>query len=165
MKPLHLLVALAAIPLAACEQQSPQARQMQASSRSPVESVARPGIAAKDGRLVLPAVKGRPGAAYFAIFNGTDTEVSITAVSIKGAGKAEMHRSQGGSMTKLDAVAIKPTWTQRFFPGARHVMAFDLDPKLAPGGKTEMTLTFANGEKFSLPLRIEAVGAAMEHEH
>ncbi len=159
MKPFHLFVALVAIPLAACEQQQTQALQMQTSSRS---SVAKPGIAAKDGRLVLPAVKGNPGAAYFSIFNGTDTEVSIAAVSIRGAGKAQIHRSSGGSMTKLDAVSIKPTWTQRFFPGARHVMAFDLDPKLAPGGKTEMTLTFANGEMVSIPLRIEAAGG-MDH--
>ena len=125
----------------------------------------KPGMAVAEARLVLPAVKGNPGAAYFNIFNGSDKELSLVAVAIEGAGKAELHDSNRGSMTKLDSVAIKPTWTQRLIPGSRHVMAFELDPKLVAGGETEMTLTFDDGDKLSAPLRIEAMGMDMEHDH
>ena len=40
--------------------------------------------------------------------------------------------------------------------------AFDLDPKLVAGGTAEMTVTFADGDKLSAPLKIEARGEAME---
>jgi periplasmic copper chaperone A len=119
---------------------------------------AAPGMVFTEGRLVLPAVKGNPGAAYFSVFNGSKAEVALVAVAIEGAGKAEMHRSAGGAMEKLAEVAIKPTWTQRFIPGARHVMAFDLDPGLQAGGTTEVTLIFADGDKLSAPLAIEGPG-------
>ena len=125
----------------------------------------KPGMAVAEARLVLPAVKGNPGAVYFNVFNGSDKNVSLVAVAIDGAGKAELHDSKRGEMAKLDSVAIKPTWTQRLIPGSRHVMAFDLDPKLVAGGETEMTLTFDDGDKLSAPLRIEAMGMDMEHDH
>ena len=153
------LVPLIALALVACK----PAAEPKAGEASTSESVAQPGLAAKEGRLVLPAVKGNPGAAYFSIFNGNDAVETIASVAIAGAGKAEMHRSSMDTMTRLDTVTIKPTWTERFIPGARHVMAFDLDPKLVPGGETEMTLTFADGEKFSIPLKIEAAGITMDH--
>ena len=35
-------------------------------------------------------------------------------------------------------------------------MAFELDAKLVAGGTTEMTLTFADGDKLSAPLKIES---------
>jgi len=47
-------------------------------------------------------------------------------------------------------------------------MAFDIDPKLKPGGETEMTLTFADRDKLSIPIKVEAMGggdgmAGMRH--
>lgn len=156
---------LAVIPIGACQQEAPQAKES-ASSGLPGDTVEQGGLAAAYGRLVLPAVKGNPGAAYFRIFNGTDKPVSIVDVSIRGAGMAHMHRSVRNTMDLLDEVTIKPTWTERFIPGARHVMAMDLDPKLKAGGKTEMILTFADGQTLTVPLRIETVGtAAVEPEN
>lgn len=152
--PLGLLVALA---LAGCQEK--------AAAPQKANPDAKPGLAAKDGVLVLPAVKGNPGAAYFSIFNGNDTVATIAAVAIEGASKSEMHQSMSNSMTKLDTLDIKPTWTQRFYPGGRHVMVFDLGSELVAGGKTEMTLTFADGDKFSIPLEIKAPGAAMVDGH
>ena len=157
-----LFIPLLAFALAACQQQT---QQQEAGQSSAVAPDGKPGIAAKDGVLVLPAVKGNPGAAYFSIFNGNDAEVTIAAVAVAGAGKAEMHRSSGDSMTPLDSVPIKPDWTERFLPGARHVMLFDLDPALAPGGVADMTIIFADGDKFTVPLKIRAAGDMMEHEH
>lgn len=160
MKHLRLYLILALVPIGACQQEAPQAKE-RASSVLPGDTVEQGGLAAAYGRLVLPAVKGNPGAAYFRIFNGTEKPVSIVGVSIRGAGMAHMHRTQRDSMNALDEVIIKPTWTQRFIPGGRHVMAMDLDPKLKAGGKTEMILTFADGQTITVPLRIETVGTAV----
>ena len=153
------LIALSVMfALAACQQQ-PASQDAAAAAPD-----AKPGMAVANGTLVLPAVKGNPAAAYFSVFNGNDKDVTLVAVSIAAAGKAEMHQSARMGMDKLDSLAIKPSWTQRFYRGGRHVMAFDLDPGLKPGGQTEMTLTFADGDKFSVPLKVEAAGAAaMEH--
>jgi copper(I)-binding protein len=150
------------LTLAACQQQPTK---QDAPAAAPD---AKPGMAVAGGTLVLPAVKGNPAAAYFSVFNGNDREVTLVAVSIAAAGKAEMHQSAKMGMAKIDSLAIKPSWTQRFYRGGRHVMAFDLDPALAPGGQTEITLTFADGDKVSAPLKIEAAGAAAmgaEHGH
>ena len=156
---LLVIIPMIALALAGCK----PAAEPTAEVATAREVAAKPGFAAKDGKLVLPAVKGNPGAAYFTIFNGNQATATITAVAIAGAGTAEMHRSSRDSMAKLDSVAIKPTWTERFIPGARHVMAFDLDPELAPGGETKMTLTFADGATYAVPLKIEAAGMALDH--
>ena len=60
-------------------------------------------------------------------------------------------------------VEIGPGASLAFEPGKLHVMVFDLDAKLQAGGETEMTLTFADGDKLSAPLRIEAAGGGMDH--
>jgi copper(I)-binding protein len=124
--------------------------------------IEKPGMAVAKGRLILPAVAGNPGAAYFNIFNGNDVEVSVVAAAIEGAGKAEMYDTKGMSTGKIDALSIKPTWTERFNPGWRQVTAFDLDPKLAPGDETLMMLTFADGDKMSVPLAVKAAGSEEE---
>jgi periplasmic copper chaperone A len=50
--------------------------------------------------------------------------------------------------------------TIKFAPGGLHVMVFDLDPALKAGETGELTVTFADGEKASVPLKLEAPGMA-----
>ncbi len=154
-------VALAVmLALAACQQQ-PTKQDVPAAAPE-----AKPGMALSGGRLVLPAVKGNPGAAYFKLENTGSGAVSLAAVAIEGAGKAEVHQTITGSMMPVNTLDIDPGSTVELKPGDLHVMAFELDPKLAPGGKTEVTLTFADGDKLSAPLAIESAGrAAMDAEH
>ncbi|WP_088308375.1 copper chaperone PCu(A)C [Novosphingobium sp. B 225] len=148
--------------LSACQQQAnaPEA----AASTGPE---AKPGVAVSGGTLVLPAVKGNPGVAYFDVANSDAKAVALAAVAVDGAAKAEMHQTSGGSMAPVDRVEIDPNTSVKFAPGALHVMLFDLDPKLATGGSAEMTLTFADGDKISAPLSIKSAGEAamggMEH--
>jgi copper(I)-binding protein len=159
-KPRKVLL-LAAIALAACQQtKAPTPSASETSASTPAGPAAKPGITAADGVLRLPAVKGNPGAAYFSVSNGGPTVVTLAAVHVDGAGKAEMHESAGGAMTPLNDVTLAVGETVTFAPGGKHVMVFDLDPKLATGGTTEMTLVFAGGDKASLPLKIEAAGGA-----
>jgi copper(I)-binding protein len=126
---------------------------------------AKPGLSVSDGVLVLPAVKGNPGAAYFTLANGSDKAASLAAVSIDGATKAEMHETMGGSMAPLAALEVKADESVKFERGGKHVMVFELAPTVSAGGSVEMTLTFADGDKLSAPLKVEAVGGDIEHMH
>ena len=154
-----LTLALLAMALGACQQQAKEGEAAPAASSAPA---AKPGMTLSEGRLVLPAVEGNPAAAYFALSNGGKGTVSIAAVAIDGTGKAEVHQTVGGSMSPVDRIDIEPGTAIKLEPGALHVMAFDLDPKLVAGGTAEMTVTFADGDKLSAPLKIEARGEAME---
>lgn len=153
------LVPLVALALAGCKPAAaPEADETAAS-----EVEAKPGLSASEGRLVLPTVAGNPGAAYFTLANGGSATATLAAVYIDGAEKAEMHETAGGSMTplaRLDIAAGKPA---TFSSGGKHVMVFGLDPKLAPGAEVTMTLTFADGDKLSAPLRVEKAGAMTDH--
>ena len=153
--------AIAVLALGACQepkqsQQEPSAAQGQAGPE------ARPGIALAGGRLVLPVIAGNPGAAYFQIDNSAGANVAIAAIAINGAEKAEIHQTTGDKMIDVDSVDIAPSTSIKFEPGQLHVMVFNLAPQLKAGGTTEMTVTFADGDKVSAPLKIEAAVGGME---
>jgi periplasmic copper chaperone A len=159
----YLAAITLALALGAC-QQAKQADEKAgaAAAASSAAPEAKPGIALAGGRLVLPAVAGNPGAAYFQIDNSAGATVAIAAISINGAEKTEVHQTDGDKMIQVDAVEIAPSTSMKFEPGGLHVMVFNLGPVLKAGGTTEMTVTFADGDKVSAPLKIEAAGAGME---
>ncbi len=125
----------------------------------------KPGLAISGGELVLPAVKGHPGAAYFTLANNGTKPVNLAAVTISGAGKTEMHQTTGGTMGPLSQAEIAAGASLAFARGGNHVMVFNLDPALAAGGTVEMTLTFADGDKLSSPLALKAAGEAAGMDH
>lgn len=121
---------------------------------------AKPGLSLSAAKLMLPVIEGRPGAAYFTFVNNTDKPVAIAAVTIQGVGRTEMHETVGGKMSPIKDITVAPGETVAFERGGKHVMAFDVAPTLAPGGTTEITLTFADGDKLSAPLATEAMAGA-----
>lgn len=125
---------------------------------------AKPGITAGQGRLVLPAVPGRPGVIYFNVRNDGDPAV-LAAVHVNGVGRTEMHQTSGGSMMPVEQVEIGRAGAVAFEPGGLHVMAFDIAATLQSGRESELTLTFADGDKLSMPIRIEAMGTAATKAH
>ena len=144
------------MPLAACSQPNdPKAAASQAAPE------AKPGLAVGAARLVLPAVKGNPGVAYFTLANTGSGTAALAAITVSGAAIAEIHQTAGGEMKPVDRIDIAPGTTIAFAPGGLHVMLFGLGGALKPGTPAEMTLTFADGDKLSAPLTIEAAGAAM----
>ncbi|MFM6951245.1 MAG: copper chaperone PCu(A)C [Novosphingobium sp.] len=151
--PLFLAVSLAA--LSACGQQPTQ------DETASVAPEAKPGLALTEGTLVLPAVKGNPAGGYFTLVNTGDKPVTLAAVTISGAARAEMHETKGGAMAPIANLEIMPGETVKFERGGKHIMAFDLDPQISADSKGEITLTFANGDKVSAPLKIEAPGGSM----
>ena len=121
-------------------------------------ALAQAGVLLSGGRLVLPAVPGHPGAAYFTLVNQGHTETVLNTVTIAGVGQAEMHESMGNTMQSLPTVSIRAGGSEIFAPGGKHVMAFTLAPGLVPGTKTLITLGFSDGSKITAPLSIEAAG-------
>ena len=167
MKRALVTIALAALSLSACQQPKtePAPEKSAAPGMSKGAPEAKPGIELSAGRLVLPAVAGNPGAAYFQINNSAGASTVIAAISINGSGKTEVHQTIGDTMTTVDQVEIAPSTSIKFEPGALHVMVFDLASTLKPGANTELTVTFADGDKVSAPLKIEAAGGGGGMEH
>lgn len=154
-----LACALATTLLSACsgEKSAEAGRETQAAQVD-----AKPGIAVTNGRLLLPAVTGNPAAVYFTLANKGDAPTTLAGVHVEGAGKAEMHQTTGGQMAPVEKVDLAPGAEVAFAPGGMHVMAFDLAETLKAGGAAEMTLTFADGDKVSVPLSVEPAGGAMQ---
>jgi len=130
-----------------------------ACSEAPEQAEAGPeapdGITVADGRLMLPAVAGNPGAVYFDVENGSDRNMIIRAVSVAGAGSAEMHNKD---MQMVLQSAVPPGGSTKFEPGGHHIMAMSLADTVTAGGEAEVTLTFVGGDKVSFPAEVRAAG-------
>lgn len=120
------------------------------------------GIAIADGRLLLPAVAGNPGAVYFTIANTGENDRVIAGVHVEGAGSAMLHMSMEtdgrSTMQHMAEVPVPRDGEVAFAPGGLHVMAMDLGETLAVGGTAEVTLTFVGGDKASFPAEIRGPG-------
>ena len=139
-------LALATLGLGAC-------------GEAPDEAQAAPGttegIAVSNARLMLPAVKGNPGALYFDIANsGTENRV-IRKVAVSGAGNAEMHTKD---MQLVLQVAVPAGGATKFEPGGEHVMAMNLADTVTEGSKADVTLTFVGAKQTKCPADVRAAG-------
>ena len=121
-----------------------------------------PGITVTDGRLVLPAVAGNPGAIYFTVHNDGESDAAIRSASVTGAQSASLHNTTDvdgqPTMGETLQVDVPQGGEATFEPGGFHVMAMGLDESLAAGGTTEVTLHFTNGKKANFPVTIAAAG-------
>ena len=119
-------------------------------------------VTVDDAWIRLPAVAGRPGAAYFTL-EGGPSNATLINVSADIAIRAEMHESMTGAggmtrMAPLDSVAVPAGKDTVFAPGGRHVMLFDINPKTKVGRIYNLTLNFSNGARIYAPAMV--VGAA-----
>ena len=94
------------------------------------------GIAVTNGRLMLPAVAGNPGAVYFEIANTGERDRMMRAASVAGAGSAMMHVTNETGMQEMLQMMVKAGETVKFEPGGQHVMAMDLADTVVAGGET-----------------------------
>jgi copper(I)-binding protein len=151
---LSYLAPLAALALTACNQ---------GPASSPDETPVAGQLSVTGGKLVLPAVSGNPGAAYFTVTNGTGQPAALAAATVEGASKAEMHESMAGSMQPLTVLTLGPGAAVTFEPGGRHVMVFGVPQSLKAGGTAKITLTFSGGQTASGPLQVAAPGGGDMH--
>ena len=124
-------------------------------------------VSAVNGWVRLPAVSGRPAAAYFTVTAHTAPE-RLVAVTTPIAGKVELHTSMDAqgrmAMRPLAAVDIPVGAPVRFQPGGHHAMLFDLNDAAAPGGETTLTLRFESGRTIDVPATLIAAGDATPEE-
>ena len=108
----------------------------------------------------LPAVAGRPGAAYFTIRGGAQAD-TLLAVSTPAALRSELHETMDhqGTNSRHPAgdIAVPANGTVEFAPGGKHVMLFDVGPNVKAGGRIPLALAFASGKK--LELQAQVIGA------
>lgn len=123
-------------------------------------------LGADDAWVRLPAVAGRPGAAYFTVKGGAQA-TSLVAVSSPLAIRAEIHemKHEGEMMTMAPVkdVAIAAGGTVEFKPGGKHVMLFDLSPTVRAGGTIPLRLSFADGKAIEVNAAVRAAGDAADH--
>jgi copper(I)-binding protein len=115
----------------------------------------------------LPAVPGRPAAAYFTVAGARsdDTLVRVESAVVK---RIEMHESMasGGAgpgrgmmtMKPLASVAIPAGTEMPFAPGGRHLMLFDVDPAITPGTAIPLRFGFASGKTTEAEAKTVAAG-------
>lgn len=147
--PAYLLLS-ALLALGACHHRQEQ-------TAAPATEV-KPGIVLSDGRLVLPAVKGNPAAAYFTVANQANAAAHVVQVTVAGAASAEMHETVGGAMRPTPVLDLAPGQHALFAPGGRHVMVFGLPATVKPGDKLEITLHFRSGHVATAQLVAESAG-------
>jgi copper(I)-binding protein len=120
----------------------------------------------------LPGVAGRPGAAYFTIHGGAKP-TTLVAVSAPFAIRAEMHESMPDmsmpmdhgmepamTMAPVKDVAVQPRTEVKFAPGGKHVMLFDMAPRVQSGDTVPLTLAFADGRKVEVKAKVVGAGEA-----
>lgn len=116
-----------------------------------------------DAWVRLPAVQGRPGAAYFTVNGGTQA-TSLVAVTSPAAIRAEIHemKHQGEMMTMapIRDVPIATGARVEFKPGGKHVMLYDLSPDIRAGATIPLRLSFADGKTVEVTAAVRAAGDA-----
>jgi copper(I)-binding protein len=120
-----------------------------------------PGAQVESAVVTLPAVPGRPGAAYFMIT--TNQAAHLTGISSPKVGRIELHESmshQGMStMRPLASVAIGPATPLAFAPGGKHAMLYDISPDVAAGSRIRLNFAFDTLPAVSVDAEVRSAGA------
>lgn len=107
----------------------------------------------------LPAVEGRPAAAYFEL-NGGEAGDTLLAIESPRVATIELHETimEGGAMRMrpIMSAEVAPGETVSFEPGGRHAMLFGVDPEVTPGTPLALDFRFDSGRD----VRVEAVTIA-----
>ncbi|RYD54428.1 MAG: copper chaperone PCu(A)C [Sphingomonadales bacterium] len=116
----------------------------------------------------LPAAAGRPGAAYFTV-RGGDAADTLLAVSTPAALRSELHETAKGehgmmAMTPIKDVAVPARGVLAFTPGGKHVMLFDLGPRVEAGQRIPLRLSFAGGKTLEVQAMVVSAGDAAPKE-
>jgi copper(I)-binding protein len=112
----------------------------------------------------LAAVPGRPAAGYFELVIEGDLGALVSVTSPQ-ARRVEMHETMNaGNMTSMRPLAQLPVHDGErliFAPGGRHLMLFDVDRAIQPGGRILLILHFERGGA-SRPLAFQVISAGGE---
>ena len=165
MRRSSVIVPIALIMLAGCSSKPdtlPLATPDATASAAVIAPVVQSKAELSDPVVQLPAVPGRPAAAYFVLTPGPQASGSVVSVAVGHFARAEFHQSkmEGGVMTMgpVDSLLLTPGKPIVFAPGGYHVMLFDGDSVLKPGDRTQITLTLDTGETIIASAKVKATG-------
>lgn len=120
------------------------------------------GSSVEDPWVRLPAVPGRPAAAYVTLHGGNSDD-ALVAVTAPAATRIELHQSMRGhgpmdTMHPVDRVPLPAGAKVRLSPGGTHAMIFGLSGDLRPGQTLPMTFRFAGGRTVAAEALLIAAG-------
>jgi copper(I)-binding protein len=117
-----------------------------------------PRASVEEAWVRLPAVQGRPGAAYFTI-RTTNDPTRLVAVTSPRVARIELHQSMTGHSSGMER-ARDLTFDDglEFVPGGRHAMLFGLDPALRPGDRIPLTFTFEPLPPVTVEVEVRGAG-------
>lgn len=115
--------------------------------------------------VTLPAVPGRPGAAYFTI--RSNGPARLTAVGSPQIGRIELHESmEAGGMSRMAPLhnpALGPDAPLVFAPGGRHAMLYDIAPSVRAGQHLTLTFTFDSLPPVTIEAEVRGPGDVAAH--
>ncbi len=125
-----------------------------ASDRGDVVAVMNAWVRATD-----PGARANGG--YMTLFNATESDLRLTAVSSRQFERVEMHEMAVVDgmmkMRKLDDVVVPAAGSVKFAPGGQHLMMHrPVGGHLVAGASVDLTLEFDDGSQQSLTVRVEA---------
>lgn len=127
---------------------------------SPAEETA-PAETVEDAWVRLPAVDGRPAAAYFTL-NGGEAGDTLLAVDSERVATIELHETamEDGAMRMRPIMSadVPPGETVAFEPGGRHAMLFGIDPEITPGTSVSLNFRFDSGRDVTVDAVTIAAG-------
>lgn len=119
-------------------------------------------LTVSNARVVLAPVAGNPAAVYFDLSYSGTAPVTLTSVSVEGAGMTMIHdyaESAGKmQMTMTDAVPLSADAPVTFAPGGLHVMAMEPSDALTAGNTAKVTLTLSDGTTATVDAPVRAAG-------
>ncbi len=118
----------------------------------------RTGVAVENARITLPAVRGRPGAAYFTL--RASAPVRLLGVSSPRVQRIELHESMADGMGPLKETAIPAGGSVEFAPGGRHAMLFGVDPALKVGARAPLVFDFEGAPAVTVEAEVLGPGGA-----
>lgn len=112
----------------------------------------------------LPAVAGRPAAAYFTL-TGAHKDDRLLHIDSAVVNKIELHEEamDGGMMTmrQMADVPLPKGATVAFTPGGKHAMMFGVDARITPGTAIPLLFSFQSGAKIEVEAKTVAAGDDM----
>ena len=122
-------------------------------------------LSVTDTIVQLPAVPGRPGAAYFTLRAGAEP-VRLTSVSSDRVERIELHQTRmEGDVMRMEPLAdgsVPANGSLVFEQGGRHAMLFGIAPALKAGETLALTFTFESGETIDTQAQVRAFGGGDE---
>ena len=125
-----------------------------------------PQVKVEHVAVTLPAVPGRPGAAYFTLRTNTNP-TNLIGVTSPLVQRIELHDSSGAggvsSMKPLEETVFPGRGVLAFKPGGKHAMLFGIDPSVKAGARIPLTFTFDPAPAVTVEAEVRGPGDHGRH--